>query len=112
MKEFAKEGAIVAIFDINVAAGRKLAKEISDEGKSVHFYEGWLVECSSRVFSELSYRAVDVSKKDVAAKAAAEFAKLNGGKIHHLFNNGANKHPFIFLRCFRSCVFRFERPER
>jgi len=69
VKEFAQEGALVGIFDINVTSGRKLAKELAEQGLAVHFYE------------------VDVSKKEEASKAAAEFAKLNHGQIHHLFNN-------------------------
>lgn len=85
MKEFAREGvplasrvaahlraagALVAIFDINKAAGEKLAADCQKLGQKVHFY------------------VCDVSDKNAVVKTVDEFAKLAGGKLHFLINNG------------------------
>ena len=68
MEKLAKEGATVAIFDINQAAGNAVATELVAKGYKVVFEE------------------VDVSQKDQCVEAVKRFAELNNGKVHFLVN--------------------------
>jgi len=87
--EFAWEGAKVAIFDINVKAGKELVATLSQRGLKVYFYE------------------VDVSDKAKIIKGIESFVKETGGKIHCLINNavffgskGVNAEPSDFDKSF------------
>ncbi|KAL5479533.1 hypothetical protein EMCRGX_G023061 [Ephydatia muelleri] len=62
VEKLAKEGSTVAIFDINVAAGSCVAKELVAKGYNVVFEE------------------VDVSSKDNCVEAVKRFAERNNGK--------------------------------
>lgn len=68
VEKLAKEGSTVAIFDINVAAGSCVAKELVAKGYNVVFEE------------------VDVSSKDNCVEAVKRFAERNNGKVHYLVN--------------------------
>lgn len=68
VEKLAKEGAAVAIFDINVAAGSGIATELVAKGYNVVFEE------------------VDVSNKDKCVETVKRFAERNNGKVHYLVN--------------------------
>ena len=68
MKRLASEGATVAIFDINKAAGEQVAAEFCSEKLDVKFFE------------------VDVCKKELCVEATRQFAEMNNGKLHFLVN--------------------------
>lgn len=97
---FVAQGASVAIFDVNVTAGRALAAKLTSQGHKVNFYE------------------VDVSDSARCKAATEQWAAVNGGKIHALVNNGTSSidAPCIIGNSPRecvchvcSCVFRIER---
>ena len=68
--EFAREGACVAIFDVNQTAGRNQADQLTNEGYNVRFFH------------------VDVTSPEQIQDAVATFAEENHGHIHHLVNGG------------------------
>jgi NAD(P)-dependent dehydrogenase (short-subunit alcohol dehydrogenase family) len=71
VEEFAKEGAAVAIFDINQAAGEQAANNLRESGKEAYFFQ------------------VDVSNSQACRTAVGEVAaKL--GRIDFLLNNAVS----------------------
>ena len=69
VERLAKEGASVAIFDINDSAGKAVATALSQEGYNVSYYK------------------VDVSDKDQCSQAVKDFASKHGDVIHGLLNS-------------------------
>jgi len=64
VERLASEGATVAIFDINKAAGKQVAAEFCSKNFNVKFFD------------------VDVSNKEGCIEATKQFAEMNNGKIH------------------------------
>lgn len=71
VREFAQEGAAVAVFDINVQNGQAYADELSAAGYPVHFHE------------------VDVSDAEAVQQAVAAVADQYG-KINYLVNSAVS----------------------
>jgi NAD(P)-dependent dehydrogenase (short-subunit alcohol dehydrogenase family) len=71
VKEFASEGASVAIFDINALGGQAYADELQAAGHRVHFL------------------CVDVSDADVVAQAVTAVVALFG-KVNYLVNSAVS----------------------
>ncbi len=69
VERLAKEGATVAIFDINQEAGDKFLADLGPQNTSVSFYN------------------VDVSDKKKCLDAVKAVAEANSGKVHYLSNN-------------------------
>ncbi len=68
VEEFAKEGARVAIFDINVERGRGVQAALEAQGRTVSFHQ------------------VDVSD-DVACRQAVNAVQAHWGRVDYLVNN-------------------------
>ena len=68
MKRLAKEGAAVALFDINQDAGEQAVLDLGSQGLNV------------------TYHKVDVSNKDQCRIGSNAVAHNNGGKVHYLVN--------------------------
>ncbi|CAF1167414.1 unnamed protein product [Rotaria sordida] len=66
--EFAREGASVAIFDLNEIAGCEQVNRLKSDGFSVQFFH------------------VDVTSPEQIQKAVTAFGEANQGQIHHLIN--------------------------
>jgi NAD(P)-dependent dehydrogenase (short-subunit alcohol dehydrogenase family) len=75
VKEFAREGASVAVFDLNEVAGREQVDGLKREGLAVQFFH------------------VDVTSPEQIQKAVAAFGEQNHGQIHHIVNGG------LFFAC-------------
>ena len=71
VQEFAREGAAVAIFDINVGLGEALAKAERDAGRAVEFF------------------CVDVSDAEACRRAVEEFA-AGKGRLDCLVNSAVS----------------------
>ena len=71
MERLASEGARVAIFDINKAAGEQVAAEFCSRELDVKFYP------------------VDVSDKEACLEAVKKFSESNDGCLHYLVNCAA-----------------------
>jgi NAD(P)-dependent dehydrogenase (short-subunit alcohol dehydrogenase family) len=68
VREFATEGASVAVLDVNTVAGEYLAAELTDAGKRVAFY------------------TVDVSDAAACARAIMEIV-AQWGRVNYLVNS-------------------------
>jgi 2-hydroxycyclohexanecarboxyl-CoA dehydrogenase len=68
VERLASEGATVAIFDINKAAGEKLVSDLTSKSQKATFTE------------------VDVSSKEKCVEAVKTVAEANSGQIHGLVN--------------------------
>ena len=68
VERLASEGATVAIFDINKAAGEQVAAEFCSKSLDVKFFE------------------VDVTSKQLCVEATRQFVQMNDGKLHFLVN--------------------------
>ena len=68
LERLAKEGACVAIFDINEAAGKAVAASLTEQGQNVFYYK------------------VDVSDKDQCCQAVKDFVSKHDNVIHGLLN--------------------------
>ncbi|KAJ7383610.1 hypothetical protein OS493_026795 [Desmophyllum pertusum] len=66
---FVNDGAAVAVFDINEAAGKQLQDELTAAGHNVKFYK------------------VDVAHKEQCVEGVKKVAEEHEGKIHFLVNN-------------------------
>ena len=71
MERLASEGARVAIFDINKAAGEQVSAEFCSRELDVKFFP------------------VDVSDKEACLEAVKQFSEANGGCLHYLVNCAA-----------------------
>ena len=71
VNRFVNDGASVAVFDINEAAGKHLRDELTAAGYNVQFYK------------------VDVADKKQCVEGVKKVAEEHEGKIHFLVNNAA-----------------------